>query len=453
MSDFIEFVPSALKELAKKCGYFLYVVGGSPRDFLAGYATSPSDFHDWDICAPVLAETFEKDALKAGFTVHSVFKNTGTVKLTDPDGVGYEFSSFRSDEYVRGEHTPARVYFTDDMELDARRRDFTCNAVYFNVKEGVFCDPLNGIEDIKNKTVRTVRASERVFGEDGLRLLRLARQCGQLGFSPDEETLRGARDNASLIRDIAPERIFKEMESCLTADTKYGVRQGHYHALRILKDTTVLDLIFPELALGRGMAQRADFHDYDVLDHSLRCVLYAPVNIRWAALLHDVGKPACKLRDGNFYAHPQEGALLAQRILTRLKAPGRLIKQVKELVAQHMYDLDGKTREGKLRRYLVENYDILPELLALKQADFSACKDNTEICPTAVRWKEVLQEMRKRSVPFSVRELKITGRELLNAGMPPDKVGKTLSKLLLLCANEPWENTPERLLTRAFTLQ
>lgn len=449
MCDFIDLLPSALRALAEKCEYPLYVVGGSPRDFLAGYAKSPSDFTDWDICAPVPAEKFERDAAKAGFFVHSVFKNTGTVKLTDPDGAGYEFSAFRSDEYIRGEHTPARVYFTEDMALDARRRDFTCNAVYFEIEKGVFCDPLQGIADIEKKTVRTVRESRRVFGEDGLRLLRFARQCGQLGFTPERESLQGARENAFLIRDIAPERIFKEMELCLTADQKYGVTDGHYRALEILKDTRVLHILFPELALGDGMAQRADFHKYDVLEHSLRCALYAPANIRWAALLHDVGKPYCQIRDGNSHAHPQEGARIARAILERLKAPGRLVERVEELVSRHMYDFNGKTGERKLRRYLVENYRILPELIALKQADFSACMDNVSVCPTKIRWENLLQKMHEEGVPFSLKGLKITGKDLLNAGMPPENVGKTLRELLRICACEPQENTPERLLKRA----
>lgn len=452
MSEFIDLVPPALVALAEKCAYSLYVVGGSPRDFLSGRSVERAHFTDWDICAPASAETFEKDASAAGFCVHSVFKNTGTVKLTDGSGGVYEFTSFRSDEYVRGLHTPAQVWFTDDMELDARRRDFTCNAVYFDVKKGSFCDPLNGISDIKNKTLRTVRESERVFGEDGLRLLRFARQCGQLGFSPEAASLQGAKNNASLICDIFPERIFKEMELCLTADKKYGVANGHYRALQVLKDTGVLGYIFPELAAGEGMAQRSDFHKYDVLEHSLRCALYAPENIRWAALLHDVGKPFCKRRDGNFYAHPQEGAVIAQNILSRLKAPKRLIEQVKELVLHHMYDLDGRTKIRKLRRYLVEHYALLPDLIALKQADFSACMDDTRPCPTKTRWEGLLDAMRKEGVPFTGKDLKITGKDLLNMGMPPVKVGNVLRQLLLYCANAPQENTSERLLRLAGTM-
>ncbi|MBP5242161.1 MAG: CCA tRNA nucleotidyltransferase, partial [Clostridia bacterium] len=179
--EFFEYIPRSLRSLAVGANFPLYVVGGSVRDFLSGYARKESDFSDWDISAPVLPNVLAEEAEKHGFTLKSVYKNTGTVKLCDQNGTGFEFTSFRSDEYVRGEHTPAKVYFTENIESDAKRRDFTCNAVYYEIKSKKFVDPLNGITDIENKGMRTVRESARVFGEDGLRLLRLARQSGQLG--------------------------------------------------------------------------------------------------------------------------------------------------------------------------------------------------------------------------------------------------------------------------------
>lgn len=445
MSGFIDLIPSALKALAKNCPS-LYVVGGSTRDFLCGYAEKTSDFKDWDICAPLPAEVFGAVAAQNGFTIRSVFKNTGTVKLTDCDGIAYEFTSFRSDKYVRGEHRPSEVYFTQELSVDALRRDFTCNAIYYNVQAEKFFDPTDGIKDIKNRRMRTVREGNRVFGEDGLRLLRFARQCGQLAFVPEKESLLAAKANASLIRDIFPERIFAEMQLCLTADKKYGVKGGQYAALKILTEIGITEQIFPELAAGAGMSQHSDFHRYDVLEHSLRCVYYAPENIRWAALLHDVGKPYCKKRDGNFYAHPQEGAIIAESILTRLKAPKLLIRQTKDLILLHMYDLDGKTNEGKLRRFLVGNYAILPDLLALKQADFSACKDDTGICPTRIRWEKLLAEMKKEGTPFTTKELRVSGKELSDMGFPLGKISATLREFLLICATEPKENSRERLL-------
>lgn len=450
VQDMEKFIPEKLKTLSAVLPAPLYVVGGSVRDFLAGHARAEGDFSDWDVCAPVLPETFAAAAEQCGFLVHSVYKNTGTVKLTDPSGTGVEFSPFRSDEYVRGTHTPAAVWFTQDIVLDAKRRDFTCNAVYYDIKNHSFVDPLGGMSDIAAKRMRTVRESGRVFGEDGLRLLRLARQCGQLGFTPDEETLCGARQNAALIRDIVPERIFAELKLMLCADEKYGVGDGHYRALRVLDQTRVLDEILPELAAGRGMEQPAAFHAYDVLEHSLRCVLYAPASVRFAALLHDAGKPFCKHRDGNFYLHPEEGATLSDAILFRLKAPVKLKAQTRELVLWHMYDMLCDVREKKLRRFFAEHASLLDELISLKQADYSACKNDLSPAPTVARWRELLTRMRAENAPFSLRDLRVTGKELLQAGLPAPYAGKVLHALLLHCAAAPQDNRADRLIRIAF---
>jgi poly(A) polymerase len=195
-------------------------------------------------------EEFLTAAEKANFTLRSVFKNTGTVKLSDPLGEEYEYCSFRSDRYVRGTHVPVEIFFTDDIAIDARRRDFTANAVYFDIKKGEFVDPLDGISAIEEKRLTTVAPAKKVFGEDGLRLMRLARFAGTLGFSPDEECLLGAKNNAKLIRDITPERVYTELCAILHADKKYGVQNGHYRGLKTLEETGVLAEILPELTLG-----------------------------------------------------------------------------------------------------------------------------------------------------------------------------------------------------------
>ena len=189
-------IPENLIRLAENCPFPLYVVGGSVRDFLAGFPKRENP--DWDICAAGKEEDFIAAAEKCGLTVKSVYRNTGTVKLKDNAGAEYEFTRFRSDKYVRGEHTPSKITFTNDMKTDARRRDFCANAIYYDIKADKICDPLGGCKDIENKTLRTVMPARKVFGEDGLRLMRLARQSAELGFSPDEEALSGAREHRAL---------------------------------------------------------------------------------------------------------------------------------------------------------------------------------------------------------------------------------------------------------------
>ena len=440
-------LPQTLISLAKALPTPLYVVGGSVRDHLANL--QKKGVRDLDICAPLAAQDFASFAKNAGFFVQSVYKNTGTVKLRDNTGADYEYSAFRSDKYIRGVHTPVEIFFTDDINLDCRRRDFTCNAVYYDIQANAYVDPLDGITAIKEKRLTTVAPADKVFGEDGLRLMRLARQAAQLGFTPDNDCLCGAQKNAALIRDITPQRIYAELTQILHADEKYGVKNGQYHGIKLLEETGVLTHILPELTLGKGIAQRADFHKYDILEHSLRTLLYAQSEVRLAALLHDVGKPFCALRDGNVHAHPDEGERIAGEILTRLGAPKKTVSQVKTLVKWHMYDFNCQTGENKLRRFFVENYSILDALMLVKQADFSACTDDTSVAPTLVKWQALLAKMRAEGVAFTLKELAVNGTELLSAGLAPQTLSQTLHALLLHVAVNPKDNEKARLIKLA----
>ena len=440
------FLPKNLLKLADVCQESLYIVGGSVRDHLLGYSLEKDA--DWDLSSPMSEDAFIAAAERCGFQVRAVYRNTGTVKLEDEGGAGYEFTRFRSDKYVRGVHAPSEITFTRDITLDAVRRDFRANAVYFEIKTGQFADPLGGIEDIKRKTLRTVAPASKVFGEDGLRLMRLARIAAQIGFTPDKECLAGAKEHHALIRDIAPERIYTELNLLLHADLKHGIKDGPYQGLKILHETGVLQEILPELTLGDGMVQRPDFHDHDVLEHSLRAVRYSAPDIRFAALLHDVGKPLCKLRDGNFHLHPEEGARLTYEIMGRWKAPKKLTEETAELVRLHMRDYNLEKKESKVRADLVEAYPILTKLLEVKQADFSACKDVLSEAPCVTKWKNVLQKMREEGAPLCLSELAVNGDDLKRAGVKPQEVGTTLKELLLYCMQNGKLNTMEKLLER-----
>lgn len=442
-----ERIPDAIKILAQSCKFPLYVAGGAVRDYLCGLKCSA----DWDLAAPVSYDDFKKVAENCGFTTQSVYKNTGTVNISKDD-VKIEFTSFRTDKYKRGEHTPSDVVFTDKIEEDAKRRDFKCNAVYYDIKNESYVDVLGGMEDISNKIISTTRDADEVFSEDGLRLMRLARQAAQLGFTPDLPTIFGAKFNAALISKISAERIWTELMLMLSADEKYDVPYAQYNALKILESTTVLNYILPEIAIGKNMLQRADFHDHDVLEHTLRAVKYADKKVRLAALLHDVGKPYCYQNFGNYHNHESEGAKIAQDILIRLKAPKKVTDETVRLVNTHMYDYNCKAKENKIKAFIVENHDIYPLILLIKQADYSGCKDDLNECPTVTRWTEIYNKMQLSNTPFSLKDLKITGNDL--KGIVKDAyIGKILHTLLIQCVKNPALNNKKYLLDQARHLQ
>ena len=405
----------------------LYVVGGAVRNFLIDKSCA----EDVDLAAAISADEF-KNALSAfGFETVAEYKHMGTV-VFQGYGKKYEYTAFRREKYRDGgEHIPFETEFTEDIKEDAERRDFKCNAVYYDIAKGKIVDLLGGVKDIKNKVLDTVISPEKVFCSDGLRLLRLARFAGELNFKPTLEVMSAATKYAKNIDYIVPERIYTELVKILHSDRKYAFsdKDGHYTGLKILDHTRVLDRIFPELTEGRGMAQRADFHRYDVLEHSLRTVLHANYTVRFSALLHDVAKPLCFKRDGKYYKHDIDGERLAESILKRLKADNSTIKKVKFLVRSHMVDLDCEMKEDKVKLFMARNFELLKELLYVKQADFRASLENDQTSPTLIKWGKIYWEMCKSGTPFSLKELKINAEDLIAIGYKGAEIGKELKRL------------------------
>ncbi len=435
-----------LISLAKSLDKPLYAVGGIVRNYLL----DGSSLTDVDLCAPIGAKDFCLALNKYGYHVITTVERTGTVIFSDEKDK-YEFTSFRREKYIGGEHTPFETEFTENIKEDALRRDFKCNAVYYDIAKDEIVDILGGVEDIKNKVLDTVTNAKAVFCHDGLRLMRLARFCGELDFTPSEDVILGMIEYANNILEISPERIFEELKKILSSDMAYSFSnsQGHYVGLKILEQTGVLDYIIPELTKGRNMTQRADFHKYDVLEHSLRCVLCAPKEVRLIALLHDVGKPYALEKDGNFYEHAKYGEILAERILNRLRADNQTIKKAKAVIKYHMVDMDCKMKEGKLRNFLVKNQSILDDLLFIKQADYSASKDDLSTSKTVEKWKDLLLKMEVDGTPFSLSELEITAKELIDLGYEGKSIGRELDLLFNACILEPKLNKKDLLLAKA----
>ena len=432
--------------LAESLDKPLYLVGGAVRNFLIDRSISK----DIDLSGSIASEQFVLALDKCGLKVSATYPRTGTVMFKD--GIyNCEYTCFRREEYSGGGHTPTSVEWTDDILEDALRRDFKCNAVYYDIKGQKFIDPLGGINDIENKTLDTVKEPDKVFCADGLRLMRLARFCGELDFNPTDKVLVGAKKFRDNILDISKERIFCELKLILTADKKYPFSNkfGHYKALKILDEIRVLDNIIPELTLGRGMEQRKDYHKFDVLEHVLKSVMYGDQKVRLALLLHDVGKPYCFNRDGNFHKHHVEGVAIAEKVLKRLGADNKTISQVKFLVKEHMVDMDCAMKEVKVKRFIQKNHQYLEQLFMVKQADFTASLESAEIAPTIVKWTKIYQKMKEDGTPFSLNQLNIRATDLIEIGYKNQKIKEELNALFDFALQNPNKNNYQILMDKA----
>ena len=195
------------------------------------------------------------------------------------------------------------------------------------------------------------------------------------------------------------------------------------------------------------MEQRKDYHSYDVLEHTLRCVLYARSDVRLSALLHDVAKPRCKIDTGEYYKHDIVGKDLAKKVLKRLKADNKTIEEVVFLVGAHMLDMNSDMRVNKLKLFIVKNYQYVDKLLALKQADYMALRDYVDTCPTVIKWQNIIAEMKSINTPFFIKDLAISGKDLIGLGLKGESIGEAQKKLFELCVLNPELNRKEKLLS------
>jgi len=426
-----------------------YAVGGLVRNALL--KLPPSDI---DVCSRLTPAEIEE--LMPGQAVRVVPKaaEMGTVELHFND-VRVEHTTFRSESYASGgAHRPERVAFGTNLDEDARRRDFTVNAMYADLHTGEVTDPTGGIEDLNKRILRaTSDDPDEIMRSDALRVLRLVRFACELGFAIDEGTWLAAKRSAAQLCDIAPERRREELVKILLCDARYvqlgnDEQRSPLRALRLMDELDVWDSLVPEFRLARGMAQRPDHHRYDVLEHSFHVCAETPPEeaLRLAGLLHDVGKPDCVHETGRFYAHDEYSEKIARRILSDLRFPNRTISEVSALVGGHMYDIQNQAKPETLRtRFSEWGRERTMNQIFLREADIRGCGYNTNY--VAGRWRTLFREMLLDGTPFSEKELKITGKELMAAsGLPEGKaLGQLKHELYLHCVKNPQDNTPFRL--------
>ncbi|MFA5449406.1 MAG: CCA tRNA nucleotidyltransferase [Clostridia bacterium] len=435
-------VSTPLEELANLFPTPLYIVGGAVRDFVAGFPVS-----DIDLAASLKPDELIAILKDSNFKVSPTSLKLGTLKIRAKNE-SYEYTSFRTDSYpLDGSHRPSDVKFTKEIKEDALRRDFTINAVYYHIKTQEFVDLCGGIPDIKNRLIRTTAHPEKVLKEDALRVLRGIRIAAQTGFEIENKTFAALAAYASGLKNIAAERIREEFDKIIIADTHLGIKDGHIRGLRLLDEIGALKYIVPELLEGKGVLQRADFHKYDVFGHALSVFEAAPPEIRLAALLHDIAKPATLRKTGRFAGHDKAGAEMAVNIMRRLVYPEAEIRRVKKLIAAHMYDLDNKTGEKKLRLFILEHCDIIEDLIKLKRADIAGGGIIKEDVP--LRLEETYHSMLNEGVAFSIKALPISGRDLLELDIPANTRGALLGDLLKRSVNDSALRTREAALNFA----
>jgi len=438
-------IPSVIRETLETLenkGYLAYLVGGCVRDLLLHVEPK-----DWDLTTNAtpeeIAEIFPKTVYENNFgTVTVIHEEIEDIKLRN-----IEITPFRLEAKYSDKRHPDEVKFSQKLEDDLSRRDFTVNALAYNLK-GQLEDLFGGIRDLKDKVVRTVGYPDERFTEDALRLLRAIRFASQLGFTINDETEKSIEKNAELIKNISTERIRDEfIKIIMSSQPAFGLSLSH--KLRLLK------YIIPELEEGIGIEQGGE-HIYDVWDHTIRAVQHSAekdfsLEVRLSALFHDIGKPRSRRAGGNkqwsFYGHEVIGERMTKEILDRLKFPNKTKDLVVKLVRNHMFFSDPDKISMSAVRRIIANVgaDHIWDLMKVRACDRIGMGRPKEDPYRLRRYEAMIEEA--LSQPTSVAMLKIDGKKIMEVlrETPGPRIGWYLHALLDEVLEKPELNTPEYL--------
>ena len=428
----------------EKSGFEAWIVGGCVRDLLIGRKPN-----DWDIATNATPERIQE-----------LFENTfytnefGTVGVVNDDAKDetvkvVEVTPYRLEGKYSDARRPDSVVFSQKLEDDLKRRDFTINALAYSPSQGQLIDLYQGIKDIEDKIVRAVGEPSARFEEDALRIMRAVRISAELDFSIEQTTERAMGERVSQLEKISKERIRDEFVRILNSGEPRKT-------LLLSHKLGILSFVAPELLLGVGVEQN-QAHSYDVFEHSLRALQHAAdkgwsLDIRLAALLHDIGKPKSRRwsdekKDWTFHGHEVIGAKIARKTLENLRFSRETIEKVVGLVRWHMFFSDpDKVTLSAVRRIITNvGRENIWDLINLRICDRIGTGRPKEQ-PFRLRKYQSMIEQALRD-PISVSMLAIDGAEVMKTTgeKAGPRIGWILHTLLEEVLDDPGKNTPDYL--------
>ncbi len=428
----ITFVMNSLK----KHGYEAFVVGGCVRD---GILNIP--INDYDIATNALPNEILSVFDGCKTLVNGLKHGTVTVIINQ---TAVEITTYRTDGKYSDNRHPDSVSFTRDLKNDIARRDFTVNALAYSPETGII-DIFGGESDINNKILRCVGDPKKRFEEDSLRILRGLRFAARFGLNIEEQTRDAMLGQRHLLNNISRERVCAEFNKLMVCDNAADILNEYKE---------VFAVCMPEIEAMFDFAQDNPHHDFNVWQHTINVIKNTPpdLELRLAALFHDIGKPGCKTTDengiGHFYGHAEISEEIAVSVMKSLKQSNALTNNVALLVKYHCRTGDIGLK-GMRRLYGILGYELTEKLIALTKADTFGQK--TEISKDKAMHINELYEMLKKITESNLcckhADLKVNGNDILSLGVARGKiVGEILDDLLNKVLSGELENDRDCLL-------
>ncbi len=417
-----------VKEILKKIennNFKAYVVGGAVRDYYLGL-----EINDYDIATDAKPD----EVIKIFEKVIPTGIKYGTVTLVY-NKKNYEITTFRKDFKYINNRKPEKVIFSNRIEEDVKRRDFTINSLYCDINGRVY-DLYKGIEDIKSKVIKTIGEPDERFREDALRMIRAIRFMTTLNFEIEEKTKKSIEKNYSNIKNVSPERIRVEFDQILLSK-----RPGK--GIRALIKTNIMKYIIPEIYDSIGFEQNNKYHDKDVYEHTISVLenIESKLDLRLAALLHDISKPETftldKDSEGHFKGHHIKSAEKSVEILKRLRYDNKTIENVRVLIRYH-YLKDISIKEKGVKRFIKNvGKERLDDIFKLNIADIKGKSDIAGM-DKVNNLKEKTRLILENKEPLNKKDLNINGEDIKNLGV---KEGKLVGDLLDYLLDKVLENS------------
>lgn len=455
-----DMIPGEVTKISKiltDAGFEAYLVGGSVRDLLL--RKTPKD---WDLCTSATPEQiialFPRTFYENNFgTVGVVTHETDQELEKVPESLRVvEVTPFRAESEYSDGRRPDQVKFGVKLEDDLSRRDFTINAMAYDVSHQNLIDLYGGQKDLKNKVIRAVGDANKRFQEDSLRLLRAVRIATQLEFNVSPETLESIIRNKEGIKRVSCERIRDELIKLFMCNTPML-------GFIMLEYTGLLEFIMPELRLGIGMKQ-TQAHAYDVWGHLLRSMQCAAdknmnLDLRIASLLHDVAKPHTarwnsKKQENSFHGHEVVGEKVSREILNRLKFQQKQVEKITKLIRWHMFfsDPDQITLSAVRRMIANVGRENIWDLMDLRICDRIGTGRPKEDPYRLRKYHAMIEDCLRDPIDLSM--LKIDGKKIMEVTheTPGPRLGLYLNALMGMVLEDPTQNTEEKLVSHVTNL-